>query len=238
MVIECIKRQGETPLEALERVRKEKGIEVDVPMTYAGRLDPMAEGLLLILVGDECKNKEKYLGLDKEYEVEVLFGFETDTYDILGKVEKVSEGKIHFDDVFLTLQSFVGKFTQEYPRYSSKVFASVTLSAIANNVALDEPLPTKEVEIYSINYLDMWEKSGGEILSEIQSRIAKVKGDFRQAEILELWQKSLESDALYQILKIKVACSSGTYMRTLAHELGRKLGTPAIAYGIRRVKII
>jgi len=55
-------------------------------MTYAGRLDPLAEGLLLVLTGEECKNKEKYLGLDKEYEVDVLFGFATDTYDILGKV--------------------------------------------------------------------------------------------------------------------------------------------------------
>lgn len=68
------KHIGETPLEALERFRREQGIAADVPMTYAGRLDPMAEGLLLILLGEECKNKEKYLGLDKEYEVEVLFG--------------------------------------------------------------------------------------------------------------------------------------------------------------------
>ena len=57
-------------------------------MTYAGRLDPMASGVLLVLAGEETKNKDKYLGLDKEYDFEILFGFATDTYDILGKVIK------------------------------------------------------------------------------------------------------------------------------------------------------
>ena len=54
------KRWGETPLEALERLRAEEGIAADVPMTYAGRLDPAAEGLLIILTGEECKNKDAY----------------------------------------------------------------------------------------------------------------------------------------------------------------------------------
>ena len=53
-------------------------------MTYAGRLDPMASGLLIVLAGEETKNKEKYLNLDKEYLFEVLFGFKTVTYDFLG----------------------------------------------------------------------------------------------------------------------------------------------------------
>ena len=53
------KNIGETPLECLERIRLEYGKPKDIPMTYAGRLDPMAEGLLIILVGDDCKDKEK-----------------------------------------------------------------------------------------------------------------------------------------------------------------------------------
>ena len=53
-----------------------------------GRLDPLAEGVLLILIGDECKNKEKYLGLDKEYEVAIIFGISTDTGDALGLATK------------------------------------------------------------------------------------------------------------------------------------------------------
>ena len=107
------KNLGETPLEALERFRLEQIKKSDnnlisnstkldsvtdnsinwkkIPMTYAGRLDPVAEGELLILIGEECKNKEKYLGLDKEYEVEILLGLTTDTYDILGLVTNISQ---------------------------------------------------------------------------------------------------------------------------------------------------
>ena len=83
------KKEGETPLESLENFRSKNSKYFNLPMTYAGRLDPMASGLLLILAGEEVKNKEKYLNLEKEYEFEVLFGFSTDTHDILGKVISV-----------------------------------------------------------------------------------------------------------------------------------------------------
>lgn len=85
------KEIGETPLECLERARLSNCIAENMPMTYAGRLDSLATGKLLILVGEECKDKEKYLGLDKEYEIEVIFGVGTDTCDALGLIEKVEK---------------------------------------------------------------------------------------------------------------------------------------------------
>ena len=80
------KREGETPLQALMRVRKVYPELKDLPLTYAGRLDPMATGLLLVLIGEECKRKDEYLALSKTYEFEVLFGASSDTGDILGIV--------------------------------------------------------------------------------------------------------------------------------------------------------
>jgi tRNA pseudouridine55 synthase len=90
-MITVYKNLGETPLQCLERYRLEAGIEAGVPMTYAGRLDPMAEGDMIILVGEECKGKDKFLPLRKEYEMEVLLGVETDTYDLLGIFQKENE---------------------------------------------------------------------------------------------------------------------------------------------------
>ncbi len=88
------KNIGETPLEAIDRLRKKRPDFGVLPMTYAGRLDPLAEGLLLVLVGDDCNKKDEYLGLSKEYEMEILFGFQTDTYDLLGLLEnEVNERK-------------------------------------------------------------------------------------------------------------------------------------------------
>ena len=67
-VIILNKNGWETPLQCLEFFRLKYKEYKNIPMTYAGRLDPMASGVLVILVGEECKKKEKYLKLDKEYE--------------------------------------------------------------------------------------------------------------------------------------------------------------------------
>jgi tRNA U55 pseudouridine synthase TruB len=99
-------------------------------------------------------------------------------------------------------------------------------------------MPVKEVEIYSMDYLGMHEMSSLELLADIQARIAKVKGDFRQKEILDLWQSLLKDSHInYAVVKLMCKCSSGTYMRTLAQGLGKKLGVPALAYSIRRTAI-
>src|SRR5690606_34034568 len=86
-ILKLYKNLGETPLECIERFRAEHPEYAETKMTYLGRLDPMAEGLLLVLAGN-TKDREKYLALDKTYEFEVLWSFETDTYDTLGLVSE------------------------------------------------------------------------------------------------------------------------------------------------------
>lgn len=85
-VLTLYKPVGATPLDVLYELQERNPGYKDVRLAYAGRLDPMAEGLLLVLVGDECKRRDHYQKLDKIYEFEVLFGVSTDTYDILGKI--------------------------------------------------------------------------------------------------------------------------------------------------------
>src|SRR3990167_5802419 len=85
-VLNLYKKLGETPRERLERLRVEKPHYAHEVLSYAGRLDPMAEGGMLCLVGSANKHREEYLNLSKEYTLDVLFGFSTDTYDILGRM--------------------------------------------------------------------------------------------------------------------------------------------------------
>lgn len=224
------KKIGETPLECLERVRIEYGKPVDVPMTYAGRLDPMAEGLLIILVGEDCKSKEKYLKMDKEYEVEILFGVSTDTYDTLGIIDRID--KVDFDSI--DFNRYIGKFTQEYPRYSSKIIAMLD-----SGKAMPDEMPTKEVEIYAIEQIGSSALSGQKIAQSIVENIKSVTGEFRQKEIVEKWNTFAVDyeKTRFIILKIKVSCSSGTYMRSLANRIGIDAGIPALALSIKRVRI-
>jgi tRNA pseudouridine55 synthase len=214
------KELGETPLEALEKARLENDIPSDVPMTYAGRLDPLAEGVLLILVGEECKRKEKYLNLDKEYEVEVLLGVKTDSYDPLGVIKEIKD--IHEEN--LDFRKYICKFSQKYPAYSSKVIAMKDVP---------EVLPSNEVEIFSIEKIGAREIFGSDLVREVFRKIEKVKGDFRQDKIRESWLDFLNKyeEKMFKIIKIKVLCSSGTYMRSLSNSL------EGLAFSIKRTKV-
>jgi len=244
-IIQLYKNRGETPLECLERFKIENPEYKNDKMTYAGRLDPLAEGLLLVLIGEECKNKEKYLGLDKEYEVDVLFGFATDTYDLLGKVTEIAEispSRICEDGISaeILLQSFVGKFTQKYPAYSSKTIKGQTMFSLSKSGKLnDEEIPKKDVEIKNIEYLAQKTISKIDLEKYIKESIALVKGDFRQNEIQKEWDSVMARSNLdvFNIISMRVNCTSGTYMRTLANYIGEKISISALALNIKRTKV-
>ncbi len=244
-MLKLYKKIGETPLECLDRLARENSKYENVKMTYAGRLDPMAEGELLILVGDECNNKEKYIELDKEYEFEVLFGFETDTYDVLG-VPKGSESfneydlSRHKDKIERFLESIRGKQTQKYPPFSSKTLDGKPLFELAKAGKLDESkLPEHEIEIYEADFIKSYWIKGKNLKIDIFKRISLVKGDFRQEEILKKWGELLlgREEERFLISKFKVVCSSGTYIRGIVNSLGKKIGYPALAYQIKRTRI-
>ncbi len=178
------KKEGETPLEALDNFRKKNKQYKNIKMTYAGRLDPMASGLLLVLCGEEIKNKEKYLSLDKEYEFEILFGFATDTYDILGKVIsslQYSGNKRELEkNIKQNLKHFSGRFKQKYPIFSSKTVKGRQLFEYARS-GTEVELPEREVFVRSLKLLKLRKITDKKLLQTIEKRINKVKGPARNA---------------------------------------------------------
>jgi tRNA pseudouridine55 synthase len=237
------KNLGETPLECIERFRSGmctagKSDFAKIPMTYAGRLDPMASGKLIVLCGDECKKKEEYFRVDKEYEVEILFGIETDTHDSLGLTETFG-GKIDTSKIdSIDFKKYVGKFRQEYPAYSSKTVGGVQLHELSRKNELPEEMPAKEVEIYSIIEIKRSSIGAQELLKRILQNIDLVKGDFRQNEIKTRWKKALSSkEDVFSVVKVRAFCSSGTYMRSLASRIGKDIDVGAIALSIHRTKV-
>lgn len=237
-VILLNKKEGETPLFALENFRKNNPKYLDISMTYAGRLDPMASGVLIILAGDKIKEKEKYLGLDKEYKFSVLFGFSTDTYDILGKVVKnkvVEKQKIKLG-IENNLKYFKGKIKQKYPIYSSKTVNGKPLFDYARKNENVE-IPEKDVYIKHIKLEKIKKINNKSLFLNIKKRIAKVKGNFRQESILKIWKKKLVKSQDFYIVDFTINCTSGTYVRGIANSLGEKMNVPALAFLIKRTKI-
>lgn len=240
------KKPGETPLDCINRVKNKDKSYAHVPMTYAGRLDPMAEGLMIILAGDECQKKDQYNNMPKTYEVEVLFGFATDTYDLLGLVASPKEGFERSSETTFSrelenkLQNFTGKINQKYPPYSSRTVEGRPLFQWAREGRLSEiEIPSHDVFVESIEIKKTKEITGKKLMKYITDSISQVKGDFRQEEILAKWHEVLDGDPdkEFQIVKLVISCSSGTYVRAIAHELGQSLGTPALAMHILRTQI-
>ncbi|MFA6177310.1 MAG: hypothetical protein WC694_00210 [Candidatus Paceibacterota bacterium] len=240
------KKEGETPLMVLNNFCKKHKKYKDVKMTYAGRLDPMARGLLLVLSGEEVKNKEKYLNLEKEYDFEILFGFTTDTYDILGKV--TSSASLGLDEltekeIKKHLKSFLGESVQKYPIYSSKTVKGKPLFSYARR-GEEVEVPERKIFIKKLKLEKIREIDNKRLFKNIEKRIRNVKGDFRQDEILEIWRKELnlqqepqQGESLLKIASFKIRCSSGTYVRVIANTLGNKLKIPALAFSIKRTKV-
>jgi tRNA pseudouridine55 synthase len=234
------KKEGATPLETLEFFRAKNKEYKNYKMTYAGRLDPMASGVLIILVDEKIKEKDKYLNLEKEYEFEILFGFNTDSYDVLGKVLKTKKvflsKKLLEKEINKNLKFFTGKFIQEYPIYSSKTVNGRQLFSYAR--ANEEvEVPKREVNVKNFELLKIRKIVGKNLFSNIEKRILKVKGDFRQKEILKIWKKEIKLKEQYFIASFKIKCSSGTYVRGIANSLGNKAQIPALALNIKRTKI-
>lgn len=257
-IIITYKDLGETPLESLKKARIKHNIDISTPMTYAGRLDPMAEGVMIILVGEECKKKEQYLGLNKTYEFEVLVGFQTDTHDLLGLLKKTpSEESFpqvlgfprlparpdHSEnlssDFVSTLKSFVGTFTQKYPSFSSKTVGGKQLFQLSKDDELPDEIPEHEVTISKLKYVDKKTILKENLQKEILQRTGLVSGDFRQKEILEKWNEVFKNrdEKEYTIFSCVCECSSGTYIRQLVADISEKIGIPLVTYFIKRTKV-
>ncbi len=235
------KRLGETPRERLERLRKEKPQYAHEVLSYAGRLDPMAEGVLICLVGAENKKRDSYLDLSKEYVLDVLFGFSTDSYDVLGKVRDAAEPVgLKIEDIRQALNEFRGKVPQTYPPFSSKPVDGSPLWSWARGGAIEALLlPQRTVTVYQIDIEKTYKVKEADLLSYIETSVGKVQGDFRQEETLRLWNQNLmkEGKREFPCVSIRVACSSGTYMRSIANRLGEELELPALALHILRTKV-
>lgn len=250
------KNLGETPLETLKRTRKKHQIEAHIPMTYAGRLDPMAEGVMIVLVGEECKKKEEYLGLDKIYEFQVLVGFSTDTYDLLGIVTTSEESFLQVlgssrltarpdhsenisSDFVRALKSFTGTFTQKYPGFSSKTVGGKQLFQLSKDDELPSEMPKHNVTIYKLSCTSTGVREKEELSKEIIRRIGLVHGDFRQEEIIKRWNEIFKEsyEKQFTIFSCVAECSSGTYIRQLVADISGKIGIPLVIYSIKRTQV-
>ncbi len=225
-VIPYYKPLGLTPLQAIEKLKSERPELANVPITYAGRLDPMAEGLLILLTGDAVHRKQEFLDLPKTYEAKILLGFSSDTFDILG-LASLQQSKLQHknpQELITAVKNLVGTHNFSYPPYSSKTVDGKPLWLLTREGKISaEELPKREMTVLAAENIEIQDTPWQKIYTDITTTISLVNGDFRQSEILDCWSKindTTSSDKEFQVISVKFTVSSGTYIRTLAHELG------------------
>ncbi len=228
---------GLTPLATLDQLRIKYPVYADCKLSYAGRLDPLAEGVMLVLVDDANYERTNYLHLDKEYEFEILFGADTDTGDVLGLAQSITpiapdRIKVIESEAKRFLMRQIGTFKQDYPRYSSPLIAG------KKNFS-------KKVTIYSAEVLDLEMLTKKQLMEMVLAKLTIFSrlnpgNDFRQTEIISRWREIfgyLDEEAQFIRIKVIVNCSGGTYIRALAERCGKALGLSALALAIRRTKV-
>lgn len=239
-VIPIVKPISITPLAALDRLRTRMPELAQYKLGYAGRLDPMADGVLLVLIGDSNKRRKEFERLSKEYTFEFVCGFRTDTYDTLGMAEPgvlLPHVEIR-QRLSTTIPRFTGSYKQDYPPYSAIRINGKSLFAWARLGKLPYPMPSKKITVNTFRVDGVSAIPARDLLRNISSHILAVQGDFRQQQILHRWEELLSNRSLhYPIIRCSVTCSSGVYIRGIVHSVGTEIGCGAVATRITRTQL-
>lgn len=121
---------------------------------HTGTLDPIAEGVLVCLIGKYTKLTDILINHDKEYIASFKLGILTDTLDITGKILKEEKINLNKEEIQKTILSFKGTYNQEVPIYSAvKINGKKLYEYARNNEEIN--LPKREVNIYDIELLNI-----------------------------------------------------------------------------------
>jgi tRNA pseudouridine55 synthase len=190
------KPAGMTSHDVVARVRR---LLREKSVGHLGTLDPMATGVLPLVVGRMTRIAQFYGDSQKDYEGEIRFGYSTTTYDADG--ERV-EDAAYKDSAELTLEQvraeaarLVGKISQVPPSYSAKKLNGVPAYKLARK---QSPVELKAVEV-----------------------------------IVDSFEIGTLADS---VSRFNVSVSAGTYVRSLAHEMGLRLGCGAHLSSLRRTR--
>jgi tRNA pseudouridine55 synthase len=199
---------GPTSHDIVDQVRRLTG---EQRVGHAGTLDPFASGLLIVAVGREStKDLNKFIGLDKEYEATFVLGAESDTDDVTGKITPIPLPQdLTEKKIKTTMKNFIGEIKQTPPAYSAVKIGGKKMYEAAR---AGQPLEAKAraVTIYEYEIIDVGARHGA----------LQHSSEFEPFEI-----------------RVRIRCSSGTYIRALARDLGRALETGGYVSELRRTAI-
>ena len=125
---------------------------------HTGTLDPIAEGVLVLTLGNHTKLVELLTSKDKEYIAEIVLGIKTDTLDITGNILKEEDTNISKEEILKTLKDFPSTYLQQVPIYSAvKIKGKKLYEYARENIEVE--LPKREVQIKELQLLDYYQEN-------------------------------------------------------------------------------
>ena len=188
------KPSGLTSFDVVRKIRHQLKIK---KVGHCGTLDPLATGLLVVLLGKSTKLFSAFSGLDKEYEATLQLGVTTATGDCQGEVVRTRAlNGINSEKIRQIFKEFKGTIAQVPPMYSALKYKGKKLYEFARR-GIDVPRQERTIIV----------------------------------RVLEITRIDLPYVDFF------LHCSKGTYVRSLAHDIGERLGCGATIVKIRRVSI-
>ncbi|WP_035244163.1 tRNA pseudouridine(55) synthase TruB [Desulfonatronovibrio hydrogenovorans] len=179
------KPHGPTSADCLNRIKRKFRIR---KIGHAGTLDPMATGVLVVLLGQATKLADYIMEGQKTYKGTLRLGLETDTYDIQGQViQEFDLSGITRTDIAREIAQWENQTSQEVPPVSAAKHKGRPLYAL-QRAGQTVPVKIKKIRVF-------------------------------RAEAIEVD---------IPLTSFRITCSAGTYVRSLAHSLGRRLGCGAV----------
>ena len=188
---------------------------------HAGTLDPLATGLLLVLTGKGSRLSTFLLGLDKSYLATVRFGCTTDTLDRDGRPQAMVPAPESVERVRDSLDAFRGRQEQVPPLISALKQNGRPLYERVRRGQDVAPPPPRAIEI---TRLEVAAERWG-VAAETQPGVEAAQAELTAA------------DGLIYEIDLLVHCSSGTYIRSLARDLGRTAGSEGLVQALRRLSV-
>ena len=220
-VLVLCKPRGMTSHDCVNRIRRLFGTK---KVGHTGTLDPDAVGVLPILIGRAAKAADVLPDTDKVYRAGLKLGLKTDTEDITGEVlsrgttvDAVGRALYTLDDVKRVAEKFVGEIMQVPPMYSALKRDGKKLVDLARQGIVVEREP-RPVTIYSLE-VSLPDRDGLSSSDKVDCMMSDRDGNISEPDYM-----------------LTVACSKGTYIRTLCADIGNALGCGGVMCSLTRLK--
>src|SRR5688500_4079390 len=209
------KTEGPTSHDVVTLTRRVLGVS---RIGHTGTLDPLATGVLPLVIGRATRLAQFLSASDKSYEATIAFGRTTDTYDAKGREVSTCPRRPTADELAAAVQRFRGAFDQTPPAYSAKNIDGERSYALARKASRSaDARPVRRSP----------EGEGGSAKADVPARPQAVPVTARHLDVL-----SFDGETA----RLSMQVTAGFYVRSLAHDLGEALGCGAVLMALRRTR--